>query len=140
MKSLLTESPATVPATIIGRLGGMIGPHIDDAAVTAHEKSASYPVFFMAGMRIAPMLAVSAAAVPDIPAKKTLAAMLASESPPRTLPTSAFENEIIRSVMPPTFMRLPARMKPGTQRITNESMPLNIRCGMMLSGISAMMR
>ena len=38
-KSLVTDSPVIVPAMIIGRLGGMIGPMHEDAAVMAQEKS-----------------------------------------------------------------------------------------------------
>ena len=39
--NLVTERPVRVPATIIGRLGGIIGPIQLDAAVIAQEKSVS---------------------------------------------------------------------------------------------------
>ena len=37
----LTDRPVTVPAMTIGRLGGMIGPTVEEEAVTAAENSAS---------------------------------------------------------------------------------------------------
>src|SRR5690554_5861071 len=82
MKSLPTEIPVSVPAMIMGRLGGMMGPTVEEDAVTAAEKSASYPSSTMAGISMAPMLAVSARAVPEIPAKSMEAPMFARDSPP----------------------------------------------------------
>ncbi len=35
-----TEIPERAPTIIMGTLGGMIGPTVEDAAVTATEKSA----------------------------------------------------------------------------------------------------
>ena len=37
-------------------------------------------------------------------------------SPPFTCPTSAFAKRKMRLVIPPVFIRLPARMKNGTAR------------------------
>jgi len=36
-----TDNPVRVPTMIIGTLGGMIGPTVDEAAVMAAEKPAS---------------------------------------------------------------------------------------------------
>ena len=132
----LTESPVTVPAMTIGKLGGMIGPIVEAEAVTAPENSLPYPRLTMAGIMMVPMLTASETAVPLMPAKTMEAPTLARASPPRIWPTMARQNLMIRSVIPPTFIRLPARMKPGTHRITKLSIPENIRSGMMLSGIS----
>jgi hypothetical protein len=99
-KRRVTDNPVRVPTIIIGTLGGMIGPTVEDEAVTAAEKSASYPSSFIAGMRIAPMLAVSASAVPDIPAKIMEAATLARASPPRICPTMALEKLMMRHEIP----------------------------------------
>ena len=41
-----TEMPESAPTMIIGTDGGMIGPTVDEAAVTAAEKSAGYPAFW----------------------------------------------------------------------------------------------
>ena len=41
IKSLATERPVKVPATIMGRLGGIMGPIVDDDAVIARENSVS---------------------------------------------------------------------------------------------------
>ena len=59
-----------------GMEGGMMGPIVEDVAVTAAEKSLGYPSFFMAGMRMEPTALVSATAAPVIPAKIMLIAML----------------------------------------------------------------
>ena len=40
-KSFPTDNPLKVAAIIIGKLGGIIGPTVEEAAVTAHEKSLS---------------------------------------------------------------------------------------------------
>ena len=40
-KSFPTDNPLSVAAIIIGRLGGIIGPTVEDAAVMAQEKSLS---------------------------------------------------------------------------------------------------
>ena len=90
----------------------------------------------MAGIITEPILTVSEIAVPLMPANTIEEPTLARPRPPRTWPISAMQKWIIRSVMPPTFIRLPARMKPGTHRMTKESIPENIRSGRMLSGMS----
>jgi hypothetical protein len=94
----------------------------------------------MAGMRMAPRLAVSATAVPEMPAKIMEATMLAWARPPWMCPTRALQNRIILSEMPPRFMRLPARMKPGMHRRTKTSMPEYIFCGITMSGMPAIHR
>ena len=75
-KSFPTDSPLNVAAIIMGKLGGIMGPTVEEAAVMAQEKSLSYPSFFMAGIITAPKLAVSEMAVPEIPAKSMEALML----------------------------------------------------------------
>ena len=69
---------------IIGMLGGMMGPMVEDAAVMAAEKSSSYPSSAMAGMRTDPMAEVSATAAPVTPAKNMLATTLTRARPLRT--------------------------------------------------------
>ena len=63
-------------------LGGIMGPIMAEATVTAALKSAWYPSFFMAGINTDPRAAVSAVAEPDMPAKIMLANMLTWASPP----------------------------------------------------------
>ena len=48
-----------------------------------------------------------------MPAKITLARMLAWHSPPRSQPTQAVAKAKMRSVMPAEFMMLPIRMNSG---------------------------
>ena len=108
---------------IMGTLGGMIGPTVEEAAVTAAEKPAGYPAFFMPGIMTPPMEAASATAVPVMPPKSIEAAMLVSPSPPRIQPTSALAKRMMRPVIPPRFIRLPASTNPGMLSSTNTSMP-----------------
>ena len=84
-----------------------------------------------------PTEATSATAVPEMPPNSMEAAMLAWASPPRIHPTSALAKRMMRSVMPPEFIRLPARMKPGMHSSTKLSMPAYIFCGITTKGMSA---
>ena len=84
-----------------------------------------------------PIEAASATAVPEMPPKSIEPAMLVRPRPPRAQPTSALAKRTMRSVMPPRFIRLPARMKPGMHRSTKTSMPAYIFCGMTTSGMPA---
>jgi len=104
--------------------GGIIGPIQEDAAVIAAENFRSYPAFFMAGINIEPIAAVSATALPVIPAKKTLARMLAWPNPPRTCPTSVVEKLTNRLVIAVLFIISPARIKRGIAINGNKSHPL----------------
>ena len=70
-----------------------------------------------------PMAAVSETAAPVIPAKKTLAMMLACARPPRTLPARMLAKRTSRVVMPPLFMISPAKMKKGMAIRVNMSRP-----------------
>ncbi len=85
----------------------------------------------------APIDAASATAVPEMPANSIEPATFVRPRPPRIQPTPALAKRMIRSVMPPPFIRLPAMMKPGMQSKTNESTPANIFCGKTTSGMSA---
>ena len=87
MRKMAIKRPGTKPAankpaidTLISDpyitiilLGGIVGPMIEDAAVTAALKSLSYPSSSMAGISMVPMAAVSDTAAPVIPEKKILA-------------------------------------------------------------------
>ena len=93
--------------------GGIIGPMVAEAAVTATEKSSGYFDCRIARISIWPMPIASATAEPDMPEKMIEAAMLTWPSPPRQWPTRRCEKSKMRSVMPPVFMIRPARMKNG---------------------------
>ena len=41
INSFVTDKPVKVPTITIGRLGGMIGPIVDEIEVTAEEKAGS---------------------------------------------------------------------------------------------------
>ncbi len=84
-----------------------------EADVTAAEKSAGYPFFFMAGMRIDPNAAASATAEPEISAKNIEATMLTMAKPPRIKPTRALQKLINLTERPAVFMSCPARMNSG---------------------------
>ena len=87
----------------------MMGPSCRRTATTQTEKSEAYPSFFIAGIMIEPMAAVSAAADPDTPEKMVADTIDTCASPPRTCPTSALAKPTIFCVSPPSDMRLPAR-------------------------------
>jgi hypothetical protein len=102
---------------------------VELAAVIAQAYSASYPDFFIAGIITPPIEAVSATAVPDIPAKIIDEPILANPIPPRMCPNSLSPKSTIFCVIPPTFIRLPANTNPGIANNTKESMPPYIFCG-----------
>src|SRR5699024_10166945 len=134
------EILARVPMMIIGREGGSIGPTVDEIEVTAAEKPEPYPCFFIAGIMTEPILAVSDNAVPDMPPNPRDDATLVRASPPRICPTRAFAKSMMRFVIPPAFIRLPARMKAGIASMTKESNPANIVWGMTVTGTPAIKR
>src|SRR5699024_7528858 len=134
------DKEANVPTIIIGNEGGMIGPTVEDEAVTATEKPAPYPSLFIAGIRIPPILAVSAKAVPEIPPNPIDAPTLAKPSPPRTRPNKLLAKSINLLVIPPAFIKFPAKINPGIQSNTNEFNPSNIFCEKILKEISAVIK
>ena len=67
-----------------------------------------------------PRPAASATAEPDMPANSMLPSTFTCANPPCTRPTSSLATSKIRSVVPPTFIRLPARMKKGMASSGNE--------------------
>ncbi|MNL55797.1 hypothetical protein D3C87_1792320 [compost metagenome] len=69
-----------------------------------------------------------------MPAKITLARMLAWHKPPRRKPTHAVAKAKIRSVMPAEFMMLPIRMNSGAASSGKELADCAIFCGTMPSG------
>jgi len=81
-----------------------------------------------------PMAEASATAEPLIPAKIMFATMQAWASPPRICPTRLLAKPMMRTVVPPRFIRSPARMKKGTAMSGNESIPVNIRCATSCKG------
>src|SRR5690606_9568118 len=89
---LPTEMPVSVPTMIMGRLGGMIGPMVEAEATSAEANPASYLSLFMAGMSTEPRLAVSASAVPEIPANTMEEPTVARPSPPRMNPMTELAN------------------------------------------------
>jgi hypothetical protein len=87
------------------------------------------PCLDMPGMRIEPRADASAVALPEMPAKNMLDSTVTDDMPPRRWPTMARANTMIRSVMPPTFISVPASRNSGMVRRTNWSTPAIIRCG-----------
>ena len=117
IRSLAIETPpAETPKTIRGMLGGMMGPMVEEAAVTAAENSRSKPSFSMARISIVPRPAASATAEPLIPAKTMLARTFACPRPPGIQPISVLQKRKILVVMDPVFMSLPASRKKGIAR------------------------
>jgi hypothetical protein len=67
----------------------------------------------IAGIRIEPSADASAIALPEMPANAMLEITVTEESPPRRWPIQARAKSMMRLMMPPTLIRLPARMKRG---------------------------
>ena len=91
----------------------------------------------MAGMRREPMAVASETALPVIPAKNMLAAMLTCANPPRKDPTKAAAMSISFWAIPPLLMNCPASMKKGMARRGKLSRPRMKRWARTTSGISA---
>ena len=132
-----TDNPVMVAAMIMGREGGMMGPMQLDAAVTATEKSASYPRSTIMGISMPPSATVSDRAVPEIPAKIMEAMMLAYAMPPVRCPTSLSQKSISLSEIPPWFIRLPASVKPGMHKRVKLSSPAKNLCENVAMGMLA---
>lgn len=67
----------------------------------------------MPGISTLPKAVASATAEPDTPEKTMQDITVVRPSPPLNRPTQALAKLMMRAVMPPTFMMLPARMKNG---------------------------
>ena len=108
------EAPVKNPKIIIGMEGGMMTPMEPPEAWTAAAKSDSYPDFFIAGIRMAPTAAVSAAAEPDMPAKNIAETTVTAANPPGSHPTKEFAKSMIRRLIPPASMMTPVNINSGT--------------------------
>ena len=124
MNKAPTDAPDTVAYTTSGMLGGMIGPSVEEAAVTQHEKSLSNPFSFMALISMAPSPPASDTAVPDIPAKITLDRIFTWPRPPGSQPTTFIQNANSFLVIPPVFISLAARRNRGIASRVNELVPV----------------
>ena len=126
--SRLRETPVTTAKMIIGMLGGMITPIVDDDAVTAADRPGLNPRSIIGLIMMEPTADVSATAAPVIPPKNMLVAMLTCASPPRTKPTSASAKSKIDCAMPPRLMSAPASTKSGIASSTKLSAAVVRRC------------
>ena len=95
-------------------LGGIIGPITEELAVTATEKSSSYPSLTIAGISAPPMAEVSATAEPDTPAKNMEATILALARLPGTQPMTTRHSSRMSSMIPTRDISSPARINIGT--------------------------
>ncbi len=120
-----------LPKITKGMLGGMMGPMVDAAPTRAAEKARGYPAFSMAGIRTTPVPVASATADPDMPAMIMLVTTVTWPSPPRICPTRHWAKCTRRCVIPPVFMRLPARMKKGIASSVKLVVPEYMRAGSM---------
>ena len=90
----------------------------------------------MAGIRMAPTAAASAAADPDIPAKNMAETMVTAAIPPGSQPTRALARSMILRLIPPFSMITPVNMNRGTAMRWKESTPPNIFCTTIINGNS----
>jgi len=105
------------------------------AHTIAVARAGLYPAWFMAGMRIEPIAAVSAAVDPDIPEKKISETMDTIPRPFLKWPTRARARLTSLMEIPPVSISAPARIKKGTANNGKESEPVKIFCGTMTRGI-----
>ena len=98
---------------IIGTLGGIIIPMVEEATVMPLANSAVYPFFFISGISTAPIEAVSDTDDPEIPPNIMLANTFTAPRPPRNLPTKSRLKSISRVVIPPAFIKSPMRTNRG---------------------------
>ena len=97
--------------------GGMIGPMPADAAVTATEKSGSYPAFVIALTSMVPSPPASASAEPDIPANTMEDKTFACARPPGRWPIHFSNIPNSRSVNPTSFIKHPTNKNAGNASI-----------------------
>ncbi len=105
-------------------LGGIIGPTVEELAVTATLNSGVYPAFTMAGIITPPTAEVSACADPVMPPKNMLATMLALAKLAGILPINITENRISLSVIPVLFIISPARINSGIAKSGKNPIPV----------------
>jgi len=108
---------------IIGILGGMTIPIVDEAAVTAALTFLGYFFLIISGIRILPIEAVSATEEPDMPPKTMLAKMLTCPKAPWKFPSKIVAKFRILLVIPPSRIKIPANTKKGIAVKRKESAP-----------------
>ena len=102
----------------------MIGPSVEEAAVTQQEKSLSKPFSFMALISILPRPPASDTAVPDMPAKTTEQRTLTCPRPPGSQPTTFIQNAKSFFVILPVFISFAASKNSGMDRRVKELTPV----------------
>jgi hypothetical protein len=103
----------------MGILGGIIGPIVALAEVTAQLNSGSNPASFIDFISINPRPEASAIAEPVIPEKITEANTLTCPNPPLSEPTILLAKLKRRTVIIPSFIILAAKINNGTASKTN---------------------
>ena len=88
-------------------MGGANCPPVEATASTAAANSGLYPVFFMSGMVIAPVVATLARALPLIMPMSALATTETLAGPPAVRPTRVSARSLIKSLNPLYFRKAP---------------------------------
>ena len=88
-------------------MGGANCPPVEATASTAAANSGLYPVFFMSGMVIAPVVATLARALPLIMPMSALATPETLAGPPAVRPTRVSARSLIKSLNPLYFRKAP---------------------------------
>jgi hypothetical protein len=70
-----------------------------------------------------------------MPAKNILATTFTNANPPLTYPKRMLQKLMSLLLIPPAFIRFPAKMKKGTARRGKESVPENISLGIRRRGM-----
>ena len=114
------------------RHGGTRMPMADAAATILTDSVPEYPARRIEGTSSELIAETSAVVDPEIPEKRISATTATMASPPRTRPTRTMAKSTVRSEIPPASINVPATMKSGMARRTNESTPPRILIGRMI--------
>ncbi len=93
------------------------------------------PCRSIAGPRMRASIAASATAEPETPPISAETTIATCASPPVIQPVSARASEMIRSVIPDEFIRLPASTNSGTASSGNDCVAVAMRCTPICAGI-----
>ena len=115
--------------------GGIVAVISAPTAITALEKPREKPCLSIAGPRMRASIAASATAEPDTPPISAETTIATCARPPVIQPVITLASEMMRSVMPETFIRLPASTNSGTASSGNDCVADAMRCTPICAGI-----
>ena len=135
MKSLPIDTLPRKPYRMRPIDGGIVAVISAPTAMTAHGEAAREALLEHRGPRMRASIAASATAEPDTPPISADTTIATCARPPVIQPVITLASEMMRSVMPETFIRLPASTNSGTASSGNDCVADAIRCTPICAGI-----